>query len=121
MRKENVMDKKIAGFLGAAAALTTLGATQVNAAPAADQSTGARSYAELLEPVPNAVAQLQADEAAQAKVQLAQYVYIERDRHHHHHHHHHHRRVYRVVPPFIFGYAPPRHHHHHHHHHRHYY
>ena len=76
--------------LGAAAALTTLGATQANATPAVDQSpTIARSYAELLDPVPNAAAQLKADDAAQANpgLTLAEYVYVYR-RHHHHHHHH---------------------------------
>ena len=114
------MDKKIAGLLGAAAALTTLGATQANATPAVDQSpTVARSYAELLDPVPNAAAQLKADDAAQANpgLTLAEYVYVYRRHHHHHHHHHHHRRYHRVLPPFIFGYSPRHHHHHHHHHH----
>ena len=87
------MDKKIAGLLGAAAALSTLGAAQATAAPAVDQMAGARSYAELLEPVPNAAEQLKADEAAQGEVQLAQ-LYIYRDRYRHHHHHHHHYRYY---------------------------
>jgi len=88
-----VMYKKIAGLLGAAAALTTLGTMQANATPPADQSTAAsaRSYAELLDTVPNAASQLKADDAAQARprVTLAQYVYIYRHHHHHHHHHHH--------------------------------
>ena len=79
------MDKKIAGLLGAAAALTTLGGA--NAAMAsASEPTPVTSYGDLLAPVPNAVAALIADDAALAQrpapVRLAQY-------HHHHHHHHH--------------------------------
>ncbi|HEX3440945.1 MAG TPA: hypothetical protein VHT93_11415 [Pseudolabrys sp.] len=93
------MDKRIAGLLGAAAAVTALSGVQANAAPAQ-----AASYADLLQPVPNAVSALQADDERraaepEARVQLAQY------HHHHHwrrtHHHHHHWR---------------RHYHHHHHH-----
>jgi hypothetical protein len=71
------------------------------------------SYAELLQPIPNAVALLKtADEmeaaarASQAgepgaQTQLAQYWY-------HHHHHHHHNNYWRR-----------RYYHHHHHHHHH--
>lgn len=94
------MDKKIAGLLGAAAALTALGSAQ--ASP--EQGTGAApvaSYRELLEPVPNPLAALKADDSRRSEsagsenVQLAQW-----HDHHHHHRRHHHRR---------------RHHHHHHH------
>lgn len=50
----------------------------------ASEPASATSYRDLLEPVPNAVAALIADEAARAQrpadVKLAQY-------HHHHHHH----------------------------------
>jgi len=80
------MDKKIAGLLGAAAALTTVsGAHASTAQTVAPAPT--TTYRDLLEPVPNAVAMLKADDAARAlqqpaRVQLAQY-------HHHHHHHHH--------------------------------
>jgi hypothetical protein len=116
------MEKKIAGLLGAVATLGTFGAAQ--AAPAPDDMLKANSYAELLEPIPNAGALLQAiDEAAPPKadsnVQLAQFYY-----HHHHHHHHHHHAFY---PRYRYYDAPvvvvPRyrryHHHHHHHHHHH--
>ncbi len=96
------MDKKIAGLLGAAAALTTMTAAQRAIAEPAPSATNL-SYRDLLEPVPNALAALKADDARLAKeneanVQVAQYYY------HHHHHHHHYRR------------PPHRHHHHHHHH-----
>lgn len=103
------MDKRIAGLLGAAAALTTMTAAQAAITEPAP-STPPASYRDLLEPVPDALNTLKADDArlaqerTQANVQLAQYYY-------HHHHHHHHHRYYRVAPR---GYW---HHHHHHHHH----
>jgi len=81
------MDKKIAGLLGAAAALTTVGAAHAATARVAELAS-AISYSDLLQPIPNAVALLKADDAARTqqgpvRVQLAQYY------HHHHHHHHH--------------------------------
>lgn len=122
------MDKKIAGLLGAVAALGTFGSAQATpqATPAPSDVLQANSYADLLEPIPNAGALLQAiDEAAPAtaadNVQLAQLFY-----HHHHHHHHHHHGFYRrhyydapvvVVPRYRRYY----HHHHHHHHHHSFY
>jgi hypothetical protein len=106
------MDKKIAGLLGAVAALSTTNAAQASSAPTLAQTDvlKASSYASLLEPIPNAAAILKVvDErgpasAAEGELQLAQ-------AHHHHHHHHHHRAVVVV--------KRPRHHHHHHHHHHH--
>jgi hypothetical protein len=89
------MEKKIAGLLGASVALLTV------------DPLSASSYAELLNPVPNAVRELEADDAARAhdasvELQLARWHH----HHHHHwrHHHHHHHHWWR-------------HHHHHHHHH----
>jgi hypothetical protein len=84
------MDKKIAGLLGAAAALTTMSAAQ-SAVAEPVQNEPPASYRDLLEPVPDALNALKADDAriAAAKTQggerVAQYYY-----HHHHHHHHHH-------------------------------
>ena len=112
------MDKTIAGLLGAMGALAA--AVPANAGVAAPVKTTAAmrasSYADLLTPIPNALALLKASEAAdtqaellppalegEAPVQQAQIVLNLGHRHHHHHHHH---RYYR------------RHHHHHHHHHR---
>src|ERR1700691_2430353 len=104
------MDKKIAGLLGAAAALATVGganATQVQG----NAQNPAASYRDLLNPVPKALEALKADDARLAntpadEVKLAQ-IGIVVGHHHHHHgarivvgHHHHH----------------ARHHHHHHHH-----
>jgi hypothetical protein len=94
------MDKRIAGLLGAAAALTAVNSAQAATPTQEAGRAPAASYRELLDPVPNAVAALKADDAeqtgapARGKTRLA---------YHHHHHHHHHRR----------------HHHHHHHHHHH--
>jgi hypothetical protein len=114
------MDKKIVGLLGAVATLGTF--TAAEAAPAPTDVLRANSYADLLEPIPNAVALLQAvDESAPVSatenVQLAQFYH-----HHHHHHHsfyrHHHHSYYPrvvVVPRYR------RHHHHHHHHHHSFY
>ena len=99
------MDRKIAGLLGAAAAVTTLASAQ--AAPTSPpQVPEATSYLDLLDPIANPIPQLKADNARLAEpegsqgTRLAQ-VTVQIG---HHHHHHHHRR----------------HHHHHHHHHHHY-
>jgi hypothetical protein len=117
------MEKKIAGLLGAMATLGAFGAAQAapTPAPAPSDVLKANSYADLLEPIQNATAVLQAvDEAAptpsadDANIHLAQ-IYIERHHHHHHHHHHAYRRRIMVVPPRY------RHHHHHHHHHHSFY
>lgn len=107
------MDTKIAGLLGAVAGLATMSTAQAAIAPALDPSAAppASSYADLLAPVPNAAAALQADDAARAQqstgnMELAQYYYNYSPYpyyYYHHHHHHHHHSYYR-------------HHHHHHHH-----
>ena len=92
------MKKLTAVLLGGAAAMLTLNAVQ--AAPIAPAAApAAQSYAELLQPIPNAAAALQADDALRAqqpKIELAQY------RGHHHHHHHHH--GFFRGPRFGFGF-----------------
>jgi hypothetical protein len=115
------MEKKIAGLLGAMAALGAFNAAEAAPAPSPTPSDALRanSFADLLEPIPNAAALLKAvDESrpapsADENVRLAQVFY-----HHHHHHHHSHYRRYEprivVVPP---RYRRYHHHHHHHHHH----
>jgi hypothetical protein len=84
------MDKKLAGLLGAAA-LTTVTAAQATALSPSDPVAVA-NYADLLAPVPDAVAALKADNAR--LTQVAETIIIkkgnDRRRHHHHHHHHHH-------------------------------
>jgi hypothetical protein len=115
------MDKKLAGLLGAVGALASLNTAQ--AAPSSDPSEvlKAGSFADLLEPIPNAMEKLQAidETGSSSKVRLAQF-FVE----HHHHHHHHHHGYYRDYGPRIvvpYGYRRYEHHHHHHHHHHHSY
>jgi hypothetical protein len=93
------MQKTITGLLGAVATLGALGVAQAAPTPDPNEALKANSFAELLEPIPNATAVLKAmDEApstpaAESNVQLAQYYhhhhrYWRRYYHHHHHHHH---------------------------------
>jgi hypothetical protein len=116
---------KVVGLVGAITGLATLDTAQAAtvASPNTVGLTGARSFAELLEPIPNALAVLRTMDAAEAArtvpesatdptVTLVQYHHHhhrERAHHHHHHHrwfrHHHHHHHHRY-----------RHHHHHHHH-----
>jgi hypothetical protein len=113
------MEKKIAGLLGAMATLGAFNAAQAAPMPnpAPTDVLRANSFADLLEPIPDAARLLQAvDESAPAKdsnVQLAQVVIGIGGAHHHHHHHH---SQYRRYAPRIVV-VPRRHHHHHHHHH----
>jgi hypothetical protein len=119
------MDKTIVGIVGAVAGLATVGGAQA-ATPATQDAGGvlaAQSFAELLDPIPNALAALRAADSAaaaapardEAEMKVAQ-LYIGVGHHHHHrsfrHHHHHHRGVVVRVPRRVYG-----HHHHHHHHH----
>jgi hypothetical protein len=118
------MDRKTTTLLGTAAALAA--APGLAAAPQAMQPAVpvAASYAELLEPIPNAVERLQladTESAAQPpRLILAQYAPAPGPvAHHHHHHHHHNRRWYLANGYYWHGGAwvlRPVHHHHHHHH-----
>lgn len=122
------MDPKIAGLLGAVAGLATMSTAQAATGPAPDPAEALQvsSYAELLAPISNAAAVLQADNAARAKsaehgneVELAQayytpyysppyrypYRYPLYNYHHHHHHnayahhhHHHHNNAFIGIP-----------------------
>lgn len=102
------MDKKIAGLLGAAAALTTVTAANAGVSSQSSELAPATSYQDLLNPIPDPIAKLKADDSRLAETpavegtQVAQY---------HHHHHHH------VVPRPLRRYIRRHHHHHHHHHH----
>lgn len=104
------MDKTFIGLLGGVSALALVGGSQVSAASPLDEVNAlepARSFAELLDPIPNAEKVLRTEmersgDAAPAEekpIVMAQYYH-----HHHHHHYHHHY-----------------HHHHYYHHHHHYY
>jgi hypothetical protein len=117
------MQKKIAGLLGAMATLGAFSAANATPMPnpAPTDVLKANSFADLLEPIPNAAELLLAvDESApgasaHGTVQLAQY-------HHHHHHHHGMRRMIRRMMGHHHHHHHHHHfrHHHHHHHHHHY-
>jgi hypothetical protein len=96
------MDKKIAGLLGAVGALASLDTAQATIATDSTTMLKAQSYADLLNPIPNATATLKAvDEAGDtSEVRVAENA-------HHHHHHHSYRRERKIII------APRRHHHHH--------
>jgi hypothetical protein len=111
------MDKNIAGLIGAVSALVAVVPAQAATGRLAtvESTMQASSYADLLKPIPNALAVLKELTATQAEsaaggtdtespgtIQDAQFIIRLPHHHHHHHHHHHYRR---------------RHHHHHHHHH----
>jgi hypothetical protein len=107
IREGHDLDKTLISLLGGASALALVGGSQASAAPAVDEANllqPAQSFAQLLDPIPNAEKVLRAENersdagtAEEKPIVLAQY--------HHHHHHHHYRH----------------HHHHHHYHHHHYY
>ena len=81
------MDKRIAGLLGAVGALASL--LGAGAASAADSAAmlKVQSYAELLNPIPNAKAVLAAVDETQDRTGKS----FEVAEHHHHHHHRRHR------------------------------
>ena len=100
------MDKSLAGLIGAVGALAAIAPAQAatDTGAALNEAMQVNSYADLLKPIPNAVALRAAFAESQAQAEAApelmqvQYYY----HHHHHHHRYFHRRFY--------------HHHHHHHH-----
>ena len=116
------MKRKTAMMMGAAAALATGPALAAPAAaPSEPAEPAAASYADLLQPIPNAVerlkiADMQEDNAASApKLIEAQY----NGYNNHHHHHHHHNRRWYMSRGYVWMNGTwvmrPRHHHHHHH------
>lgn len=109
------MDKSVAGLIGAVTALTA--AAPSHAATMAPLATDAvmqvSSYADLLKPIPNALALLKSSESAEATASLVapdveNEATVQEVQYHHHHHHRYFRRRFH------------RHHHHHHHHHHHF-
>jgi hypothetical protein len=79
-------------------------------APELPQATG---YRDLLDPIPNALPLLKADDQRMAQNEATRTAQVVIG---HHHHHHHGARVYVRVGPH--GHRYHHHHHHHHHHHR---
>ena len=88
------MDKKIAGLLGAVGALPSLDTAQATIRTDSTTMLKAQSYADLLNPIPNAAAILKAaDEAGDTSgVRVA-----ENAHHHHHHHRHSYRRERKII------------------------
>ena len=77
------------------------------AQPTAPALPPALSYADLLEPIPNALDLQRADDAHLAQGQAARVVPV-RDHHHHHHHHHHHSNFsFGFGAPYAYSYAAP--------------
>jgi ABC-type nickel/cobalt efflux system permease component RcnA len=97
------MDKTLAGVIGVVGALSAAGpSAAATAAPVSiEAALQAHSYADLLKPIPNALAIMKASAAVRTAPPAASYrdgvEDVQYDAHHHHHHHHH------------------DHHHHHHH------
>lgn len=81
------MNHKITLLLGGTAALFALyGTGQAIAQSNPQQIPNAQSYADLLDPIPNAVELLKADNFARVQQAIA----VQQVQFHHHHHHHHH-------------------------------
>src|SRR5579863_1578064 len=129
------MKRKTAIMMGAAAALTA-GPTlaQTAAAPAESAVPAASSYAELLQPIPNAVERLRISDLQEVQAPPARLIEAQYSGqgygqpYNHHHHHHHSRRWYQtngyvwwngawIVRPRWWGRRDYRQRHHHHHHH----
>lgn len=109
------MDKRIAGLLGAAAALTAVSTAQATT-PQSTELAPATSYRDLLDPVANALPLLKAEDARTAQQSATEVAQISVQLgHHHHHHHHHHGPVIRLGPGHHHHHHPHHHHHHHHH------
>jgi hypothetical protein len=105
------MDKKTLGLMGAVSVLALTTGVSAARAQAAARVMNPASYAELLQPIPDAVNILQvvdAQPAKPAKVEKVQWHHHHWGHHHHHSHHHHWRHHHHWY-----------HHHHSHHHHWH--
>jgi hypothetical protein len=80
---------RTAWLSGVAAAALLAGASAPSVSAAAP-IPAAFSYADLLDPVPDAAARLAIDDSAHERDARLQTVQYRREHHHHHHHHHHH-------------------------------
>jgi hypothetical protein len=78
------MDKTVIGILGGASALALIGGAGAASAEPAEALQPARTYVELLDPIPDAAERLRAENQRAASVELAQYY---GSSHYHHHHH----------------------------------
>ncbi len=111
---ESDVDRKLTGILGAAAALVTLNGASAGPAPVT-------SYRDLLEPVPNAIEALKADDARVDASESMETIKVAEWDHHHarswrRYHHHHHNNWWRHHHHHNNRWRRERDHHHHHHH-----
>src|SRR5580693_7888826 len=90
IREDMHLNKTLISLLSGASALALLSGSQASAAPPVDEINvlrPARSFAELLDPIPNAENVLRAEDeragAEERSMVVAEYY------HHHHHYHHH--------------------------------
>jgi hypothetical protein len=90
------MDKTLAGLLGAVSALALASPSHAAATTNdLESAMSASSYADLLQPIPNARALLQVAAAQDAQEPGFDAGAVEQVQYHHHHHHHHHHRWHR--------------------------
>jgi hypothetical protein len=94
---ETDMDKKIVGLIAAIGSVAPMTAAQAAVSPLeVSQVMNARSFSELLEPIPNASAILKVAEdtpvldARDSVMAMDHHHHHHRSRRHHHHHYHHH-------------------------------
>jgi hypothetical protein len=115
------MDAKTVTLFGAAVALAAGSSGAASAAPAPAVPVAA-TYADLLTPIPDAVARLKASDA-EREAQPPHLIEVQYAAHHHHHHHSHHSRRWYLRNGYFWNNGAwalrPRPHHHHHHHHNH--
>jgi hypothetical protein len=105
------LDKTLISLLGGASALALLSGSSAFAASPPDKTDmlqPARSFAELLDPIPNAENVLRAENERNRDATVSQEESVVVAQYYHHHHHHHY-------------YHHHHHHYYHHHHHHHYY
>ena len=108
------MDKKIVGLIGAVTVFVAPEAAQAlpAATPSIDEVMSVQSYAELLDPIPNARALLREADAVAASRPAR----VEKTQYYDHHHHHHNQYGPGWGGGYGYGYRYYHHHHHHHHH-----
>ncbi len=123
------MDKTKLGMVGAISSLVALPMGADAGAREAPAVEPAQSYADLLQPIPNAVEKLKLSDlqdsaaARPALLQKARWVWVESRRRYRRHRHYYGYTRYYYAPPVYYSYGggwAHHHHHHHHHHHNHY-
>ena len=120
------MGKIVIGLAAVIGAATPLAGAQaaIVSSEEANQALRTSSIAELLQPVPNAVAilaVLDAERKSDAGARAEEGVQLAYDHHHHHHHHHLYHHHHHHHHHHYWHHHHHHHHYWHHHHHHHYY